>query len=65
VFSDTLFGHKKGAYSGAETDRPGMIAKADNGTLFLDEIGDLTSETQVKLLRLIQEMEYFTHCILF
>jgi len=58
VFSDTLFGHTRGAFTGADADRPGMIEKAAGGTLFLDEIGDLTPASQVKLLRLLQENEY-------
>lgn len=59
LFSDTLFGHKKGAYTGADHHRPGMIEKAKNGTLFLDEIGDLAEASQVKLLRLLQENIYY------
>lgn len=59
MFSDTLFGHLKGAFSGAEKSRPGMIEQAGTGILFLDEIGDLGSASQVKLLRLLQEGEYF------
>jgi DNA-binding NtrC family response regulator len=59
LFSDTLFGHLKGAFTGAGTIREGLIAKAENGTLFLDEIGDLSKSSQVKLLRLLQEKEYF------
>ncbi len=59
VFADTLFGHKKGAFTSADTARDGLIKKASKGSLFLDEIGDLTSSSQVKLLRLIQEREYF------
>lgn len=58
MFSDTLFGHKKGAFTGADSDREGLIKKAKGGTLFLDEIGDLSIVSQVKLLRLIQEKEY-------
>ncbi len=58
VFSDTLFGHVKGAFTGADTDRPGLIEKAADGTLFLDEIGDLSTSSQIKLLRLLQEKEY-------
>jgi transcriptional regulator with GAF, ATPase, and Fis domain len=58
LFADTLFGHVKGAYTGAESSREGMVAKAEDGTLFLDEIGDLAPESQIKLLRLLQEREY-------
>jgi DNA-binding NtrC family response regulator len=58
VFTDTLFGHRKGAFTGADTLRPGLIEQAVDGTLFLDEIGDLSSQSQTKLLRLIQEKEY-------
>ncbi|MBI5642059.1 MAG: sigma-54-dependent Fis family transcriptional regulator [Deltaproteobacteria bacterium] len=59
MFSDTLFGHKKGAYTGAEDAREGLIAQAAGGTLFLDEIGDTTESSQVKLLRLLQEQKYY------
>jgi len=58
VFSDTLFGHRKGAFTGAEGTRAGLVEKAGGGTLFLDEIGDLSAGLQVKLLRLLQEREY-------
>ena len=59
LFSDALFGHKKGAFTGAEGIRAGLIEKAQGGTLFLDEIGDLSIASQVKLLRLLQEGEYY------
>ena len=58
MISDTLFGHTKGAFTGAITDRPGIIEKASNGTLFIDEIGDLNMASQIKLLRLLQQREY-------
>lgn len=58
VFSDTLFGHLPGAFTGAVKARKGLIEQAAGGTLFLDEIGDLPPMSQVKLLRLIQEREY-------
>ena len=59
VISDTLFGHKKGAYTGADSERQGMTLKASDGTLFLDEIGDMSHNTQTKLLRLLQDGEFY------
>ncbi|QAR33478.1 sigma-54-dependent Fis family transcriptional regulator [Geovibrio thiophilus] len=59
LFSDTLFGHAKGAYTGADSVRSGLIEKARQGTIFLDEIGDLSEVSQVKLLRLLQERIYY------
>ena len=54
LFESELFGHKKGAYTGAVKDYPGKFLLADKGTLFLDEIGDLPLECQAKLLRVIE-----------
>jgi DNA-binding NtrC family response regulator len=59
MFSDSLFGHRRGAFTSADTDRGGLIEKAEGGTLFLDEIGDLSMSSQVKLLRLIEEKRYY------
>jgi DNA-binding NtrC family response regulator len=59
VFADTLFGHLRGAYTGAQEARKGMIEEAAGGVLFLDEIGELSGASQIKLLRLLQEGEYF------
>lgn len=53
-----LFGHKKGAFTGATEDKTGMFATANHGTLFLDEVGNLNMETQVLLLRALQEKRY-------
>lgn len=56
--SDTLFGHHKGAFTGADEPRKGLIENAHNGVLFLDEIADISPAMQIKLLRLIQEKEF-------
>ncbi|MEO5339841.1 MAG: sigma-54 dependent transcriptional regulator [Magnetococcus sp. MYC-9] len=58
VFTDTLFGHRRGAFTGADKDRKGLVAQAAGGTLFLDEIGDIGPQAQIKLLRLLQEKSY-------
>lgn len=58
LIESELFGHKKGAFTGAHNDKEGLVAQADGGTLFLDEIGDVSLSTQVKLLRLIETKTY-------
>lgn len=59
LFSDALFGHVRGAFTGASDDHAGLIERAAGGTLFLDEVGDLDVRSQVKLLRVIEHHEYY------
>lgn len=58
LLSSALFGHEKGAFTGADRQKKGLFEEADGGTLFLDEIGELSHDMQVKLLRVLQEGEF-------
>ncbi len=58
LFESELFGHKKGAYTGAAFDKRGLLEEADGGTLYLDEIADITPSSQIKLLRVLENKEF-------
>ena len=58
LMESELFGHKKGAFTGATSDKKGLFETADQGTIFLDEIGELELPIQVKMLRVIQEKKF-------
>ncbi len=58
LMESELFGYEKGAFTGANTSKPGKFEQADTGTVFLDEIGDVPTAVQVKLLRVLQEREF-------
>ncbi|MEJ2682908.1 MAG: sigma-54 dependent transcriptional regulator [Candidatus Sulfobium sp.] len=59
IFENELFGHVKGAFSGAVLQKEGLVERAENGTLFLDEIGELPESVQAKLLRVVEEGVYY------
>jgi len=58
LIESELFGHVKGSFTGASEDKEGKFVQADNGTLFLDEVGDMSSKTQAKVLRVLEEQRF-------
>ena len=59
LLESEMFGYVKGAFTGADKDKPGRFQEADGGTIFLDEIGDLPLSLQAKLLRVLEDKEFY------